>query len=137
MQADSNRITREQTVLIVSGQSNADSRGILNLMQGKGYRCVVMASLNDLENRSETADYLLLIIDVDSVTVNNRVVRDLKLKYHDIEFLCISGQSFHPDLQDAISNHFYACLSKPVDSEELFYWLKCIRENETATRSLP
>ena len=127
MQADSDLKSREQTILVVSGTSDADSREIINLIQGKGYRCVVTASLNGFETKRDTGDYLALIIDVDSVTVNNRMIRDLKLKYSNIELLCISGRKFHPDLQDAISNYFYACLSKPVDPDELFYWLKCIR----------
>ena len=94
-------------------------------------------SIEDLLARSEIRESLALLIDVDSVTVDNRTIRDLKLKFPGIEFLCISGTRFHPDLQEAIAHHFYACLLKPVDPDELYYWLKSIYENELKTRISP
>jgi len=34
-------------------------------------------------------------------------------------------------LKDAIRNHIYACLTKPVDMDEITYWLRCIREDQS------
>jgi DNA-binding NarL/FixJ family response regulator len=62
--------------------------------------------------------------------VDNRAIRELASEFPAVHFLCMSKDSFHPELQDAISRHIYACLSKPVDPEELFYWLKCIQEDD-------
>ena len=137
MQAKSGRNTRTQTVLVVSGSDNSELQEMSNLIQAKGYRCVKAASIEELMSRTGSVEYLALIIDVDSVAVNNRMIRDLKVIFPGIEFLCISGTRFHPNLQEAISHHFYACLLKPVDPDELFYWLKCIRENEPDTRASP
>ena len=122
---------------MVSGSNNTELQELLNLIQAKGYRCMQVASIEELLTYSEYPDYLVLLIDVDSLTVNNRTIRDLKLKFPGIEFLCISGTRFHPDLQEAISHHFYACLLKPVDPDELYYWLKSIFENESKTRISP
>jgi hypothetical protein len=33
-------------------------------------------------------------------------------------------------LRDSIRDHIYACLTKPIDPDELVYWLKCIREDD-------
>ena len=46
-------------------------------------------------------------------------------------FFCLSKHPFHPELQDAICYHIYACLNRPVDPDELFYFLRSINENET------
>jgi hypothetical protein len=32
-------------------------------------------------------------------------------------------------LEEVIGSHLYACLMKPVDTEELSFWLKSISEN--------
>jgi hypothetical protein len=33
---------------------------------------------------------------------------------------------YNPELKEAICCHLFACLKKPVDSDELLYWLKSI-----------
>ena len=133
MKADSDHRNRRQTVVVVSGSGNAEQQELSNLIEAKGYRSETAVSIEDLLIRSNIRECLALLIDVDSVTVNNRTIRDLKLKFGGIDFLCISGTRFHPDLQEAISHHFYACLLKPVDPDELSYWLKCIGENERSS----
>ncbi len=70
-------------------------------------------------------------MDIDSIQIDNRMIRDLTIKYPDILFLCTSKDRFHPELKDAICYHIFACLNKPVDPDELFYLLKDIYENES------
>jgi hypothetical protein len=41
----------------------------------------------------------------------------------------MSSDRFHPELKDAICYHIYACLTKPLDYDELLYWLRCIEDN--------
>jgi hypothetical protein len=41
-----------------------------------------------------------------------------------------SAKRFHPELQDAIQHHIYACLNKPVDPDELLFWVKSVYEEE-------
>lgn len=75
---------------------------------------------------------MAVIMDIDSVAVDNRSIRNLTLAYPGVSFLCTSWDRFHPELQDAICYHIYACLNKPIDPEELLYWLKCIRDDFVA-----
>ena len=83
-----------------------------------------------LEDLIDSGDYTVVIIDIDSVPVDNQTLRNLASTYTGVRFLCTSNDRFHPDLKDAICNHFYACLTKPVDPDELLYWIKCIFEEE-------
>ena len=73
---------------------------------------------------------MAVIIDLDSVTVDNRTIKDLALQVPNIPFLFVSKESFHPELKDSIRDYVYACLTKPIDSEELNYWLKSIKEDK-------
>ena len=138
MQSDTHQQAGEKTVLVVSDSSISEpSLDLCGLMQNKGYRCSAESSIEDLPACMGGEDYLALIIDIDSVEVNNRLIRDLKRRCPGIELLCVSSTRFHPELKEAIAHHFYACLMKPVDTDELFYWLKCISENELEPRASP
>ncbi len=96
-----------------------------------------MNSIRNLELHFEKKKYLAVIIDIDTVPINNRLIRELTLKYPGIYFFCLSKDRFHPELKDAICYHIYACLNKPVDPDELFYLLKDIYENESDSNDLP
>ena len=84
-----------------------------------------------MENLIQSEDYIAVIIDIDSIPVDNRTIRNLTLKYPGVRFLCTSKDKFHPELKDAICYHIYACLNKPVDPDELLFWIKSIFEEES------
>jgi DNA-binding NtrC family response regulator len=110
---------------------NADEeerREISKLVTQRQYKVVPLNSLAELEVCLEKNDCIAVLMDIDSVPVDNRTIRELTLKHPEAYFLCTSKNRFHPDLKDAICYHIYACLSKPVDPQELFYWLKSIQE---------
>jgi hypothetical protein len=44
--------------------------------------------------------------------------------------LCLSSARFHPELKESFLSHIYACLTKPIDPDELRYWLRSIQEDE-------
>lgn len=77
------------------------------------------------------------ILDVDSVPLDNRTIRKLKRRFPSVEFLCTSRERVHPQLKEAMSFHIVACLHKPVDPDELLYWLRCIRESEAESKDSP
>lgn len=103
---------------------------LVQLLAGQQYPTTSIQDLSDLEKKLEKGSYLAVILDIDSVPVDNRVIRKLTLKYPTINFLCISKDRFHPELKDAICYHIYACLTKPVDADEIFYLLRSIYEDE-------
>jgi len=87
-------------------------------------------SIENLTECLNEIDYLAVIIDIDTIDIDNRTVRELTIEYPGIYFFCLSKDRFHPELKDAICYHIYACINKPVDLDELFYWLKSIYESE-------
>jgi DNA-binding NtrC family response regulator len=118
---------------------DADAENCQRLCEILEKRCYPVASLYslfDLEDTIEKGGYLAIIIDIDSVAVDNRVMRELTVSYPEIYFLCTSKDRLHPELKDAICYHIYACLTKPVDPDELFYWLRSINENQNNSNGL-
>jgi DNA-binding NtrC family response regulator len=120
----------EKRILVLDADLESCQR-LYQILDGGSYQAVAVHSLIDLADRIQEGNCLAVIMDVDTVPVDNRVIRDFALKYPDVRFLCISKERFHPELKDAICYHIYACLNKPVDPDELLYWIKCIYEDES------
>lgn len=116
-------------VLDADQQSCDELRGIL---ESQRFPTIAIHSLALLESHLRSGDILAVVVDIDSVPVDNRTIRELTLKYPGVRFLCTSKDRFHPELKDAICYHIYACLNKPVDPDELLYWIKSIYEEEAS-----
>ena len=112
--------------------ANAQSRQVIcNILKSHHYPTNAIHSLSELKPCIEKENHIAVIIDIDSVPVDNFTIRNLALKYPGVRFLCTSKDRFHPELKDAICYHIYACLNKPVDPDELVYWIKSIYEEES------
>jgi DNA-binding NtrC family response regulator len=69
-----------------------------------------------------------MIIVLDTLPVDKLFFRDLKRLHPMMNIIGLSKQSFHPELEEAISQHIFACVNKPVDPEEIIFLLKSINE---------
>ena len=124
-------------ILIVSNNPNeADEIGCL--LADKHYDFQIIQSLDLLTSELDLERGHAILIDIDSVPVDNRCIRELTLTYPAAYFFCMSWDKFHPELKDAICYHIYACLNKPIDSEELIFLMRCIDDGtENASRHPP
>ena len=96
------------------------------LLEKEHFRTTALHSLIPLEGKVEEGDCRVVILDLDSLAVNNFLFRSLKRKNPGIHIVGLSSRPFHPELEEAMSRHISSCLSKPVDVEELVYWIKSI-----------
>jgi DNA-binding NtrC family response regulator len=96
---------------------------------------VPTGSIPELETHIKGGDCMAAIMDLDSIPIDNRILKKLSLKHLGVPFLCISTKRFHPELQDAIRDYIYACLNKPVDPDELLYWLRSMEGNDTTAEN--
>jgi DNA-binding NtrC family response regulator len=119
----------QKGVVVLDGNMESGEE-LGTILQSQHYLVTVIQSLSQLQNMILSKNDIAVIIDIDSVPVDNRKIRNLSSIYPNVRFLCTSKDRFHPDLKDAIRNHFYACLNKPVDPDELLYWAKSILEEE-------
>ena len=119
----------QRSILVMNADRN-EFQDLSAVLTRRSYRADRVDSPGDLRMKLEADSFVAVLLDIDSTPVDNRAIRELASAFPAVHFLCMSKDSFHPELQDAISRHIYACLSKPVDPEELFYWLKCIQEDD-------
>jgi DNA-binding NtrC family response regulator len=124
----------KKSILVI----DADKKQCLELCEllEKGqFAAASLFSTHNLEKRIEETGCHAVFWDIDTAPADNRTVRDLTLKFPGVHFFCISKYPFHPELKDAICYHIYACINRPIDSDEIFYWLKSIHEDEIAAEN--
>jgi hypothetical protein len=121
---------QHQVSILGSGISDSvEIRRIVDEQKG-AYRTELYSNLNEFRSALSSCDCMAAILDLDSVALDNRTIRNLTLSFPNVCFLGVSRKHFNPELKDAICYHLFACLTKPIDPEELQYFLKCIRDDE-------
>ena len=116
--------------IVVLDADHSHCGRLCKLLDENQYSIKPIHSIQHLESNIQQCNCLAVILDIDSIPVDNRRIRDLALKYPGTRFLCTSKDRFHPELKDAICYHIYACLNKPIDPDELLFWIKSIYEEE-------
>lgn len=119
--------------VLVANAIKKEADGIGDILLPAGYTPWIIDNIEGVGPALDAGGIMAVLLDLDSLAVSNRTVRQMTLKFPHVYFLCTSSKPFHPELQDAICYHIYACVQKPVDPDELLYWLKCIRQDQRAT----
>lgn len=119
--------------IMVLDANKEQCRELCDLLEKGQFTAFPLFSTDDLEKSIKDTGCQAIFWDIDTVTADNRTVRNLTLKFPGVHFFCISQYPFHPELKDAICYHIYACLNRPIDADELFYWLRSIAENEATS----
>jgi len=102
---------------------------VVALLRQYSYHAAALVSLSEMEKHLRQNPCQVVILDLDTVPVNNQFFRAFKSKNPGVYILVLSRLRHHPGLEEAMGLHIYACLGKPFDPEELLYWLKSIPEN--------
>jgi DNA-binding NtrC family response regulator len=123
--------------IIVVDADKRTRRALCKLLEVHGYSVMHTHSLAGLPSLIQESSCRAVILDLDTVPVDNRHFRDLKKTNPGLYVLAVSDRPFHPELKEAIASYIYACLCKPVDSDELIYWLKSIFCTETTSEDGP
>ncbi|RJR40109.1 MAG: response regulator [Deltaproteobacteria bacterium] len=103
-------------------------RTVCTLLELADIPVAPLYSLEDLPEHLRKEEVAVLIVDLDSLPVDNAFFRNLKKQFPQLHILCLSSRIYHPGLEEAMGSHICASLAKPLNSEELFYWLKAISE---------
>lgn len=125
-----------QDILIANSDSD-EAMHLADMIRAAKCRSRSCRSLTDLMALLSNTSFLAVILDIDNLDIDNRTIRSLTLAHPDTCFLCTSSERFHPELQEALRDHIFACITKPVDPEEMLYWIRCIRENHKDSTNPP
>jgi DNA-binding NtrC family response regulator len=121
--------------ILVIDANEEQGRLLCKLLDARQYPALPLNSIENLEESIQKTGCLAVFWDIDTVPMDNRTVRNLTIKFPGVYFFGLSARPFHPELQDAICYHIYACINRPVDQDELFYWLRSIEENDAKPKN--
>jgi DNA-binding NtrC family response regulator len=119
---------KKPEVLVVAGDRGPGLE-VCARLQELDYTTALIGSLKDLEQELKKDAGVAVILDLDTVPVNNQFLRGLRKMHPQLHLLGISELSYHPGLEEVIGSHLLACLVKPLDVEELCFWLRSISEH--------
>lgn len=125
----------ERPVAVVMADER-DCLALCALLQRQDYWAIPLHSVPSLERHIRQSGPQVVILDIDSLPVNNRLFRDLKKINPEVRIIGLSSRPFHPELKEAISGFMLACITRSFDEDELLFWLKSIRaERQEPTES--
>ena len=113
----------EKEFYIITNNSKFGNSFMGQLPKGQ-YRASVLTSLKALTDELQDASTCIAAVDIDSFEPDIQRIRALKRKYSDLVLLAFSERKFHPEHKEVLSEHFFACLTKPIDMDELLYLIK-------------
>ncbi len=116
-------------IVVVLDSDEKECLELCSIIEEQSYTAAAMHNLPNMENCMKNKECEVALLDIDTVPLDNKAIRKLTIKYPGVHFLCMSRDRHHPDLQEALCYHIYACIFKPIDTDELFYWLKSICED--------
>ena len=115
----------EEPVVVVNANVE-QCQQLCAVLEQEHFRTTALHSLLPLAGKVEEGNCRVVILDLDSLPVDNFLFRSLKKKNPGVHIVGLSSRPFHPELEEAMSRHIFSCLSKPVDVEELVFWIKSV-----------
>ncbi len=112
--------------ILVVNADRQEGQAVVGLLSGLTYKATPLHALDELEGHLQANPAKVILLDLDTMRPDNQFFRLFKKKHPGIFILGASHLSYHPGLEEALGSHIYACLGKPLDPEELLYWLKSI-----------
>ena len=115
--------------VVVLDTDKKQCKSLCDLLTDHEYLSTAMSSLTKMDEYLGENDCRAIILNLDNISVTNKILKDLKRKNPMINIIGLSKRQFHPELEEALREYISVCLAKPVDPDELTYWLKTIYEN--------
>ena len=116
-------------LIVLIGTEQRESQKLSRFFQAEKFRVTVEKSFKDpslLSQRIQDSECRAVVIDLEGAHFQPHFFRDLKRLNPKLNIIGVSKKSFHPELEEAIGKHMYACLKKPIDTDEISYLLKGI-----------
>ena len=97
---------------------------IAEILLDRSYSIVAIASLTTVLHEVKQRRFPVVLWDVDTIPAEIRDLKEIQRINPNSIIIALSERKFHPELEEALRTHFFACLTKPLDPAELIYLLK-------------
>ncbi len=116
--------------IIVAGTDRNECQRLCAMLDREHFTASHSYALDQLEEILRDKQVVTVLLDLDGLPVDNRFIKQFSKRNPDVRLIAISSRSFHPELREAMTTHISACLRKPLDFDELLYWLRSVHKAE-------
>jgi DNA-binding NtrC family response regulator len=114
--------------LIFVGSEIYLSDEIKSILDEGGYEIESCESIEEATQKLDRTWSSVLLIDLDGKEITNRQIRDFRRSHKEVQIVAFSSRTYHPELKESLREDVCACLAKPLNPDELVYWLNSITE---------
>ena len=115
--------------IVVLDRHPTTGNELRNMLAGQPYTVTLCNTIAECEKYFRNNACCALILDLDTVAIDNRSIGRLKKNHPEISIIAKSERTFHPELGESMRSSIFACLAKPLDPDELSYWLKSLPQS--------
>jgi DNA-binding NtrC family response regulator len=115
--------------VIVLDADKTKSQTLVAFLKDNSYTATPLNSLANMDRYMEKSDCRAVVLNLDTISVTNKALRNLKRDKPLINIIAHSKRQFHPELEESLREYIEVCLAEPVDTDELESWLKSVHEN--------
>jgi DNA-binding NtrC family response regulator len=119
---------KEKEVIVLDSDTQ-QSQNLIAFLKDNAYSAKPINSLENMDQYLAEVDCRVVVMNLDNISVTNKILRDLKRNQPMVNIIAHSKRQFHPELEEALRENISVCLTEPVDTDELDYWLKSVFEN--------
>ena len=106
--------------------SPAEAGHLESLVAATPHRMRCFTSLESLAGYLDTPPVHVALLDIETAPLTQDQVLSLASRYPNTVLFCLSRRTLHPELKKSIQDVFFACIAKPVQHDELHFFLNCI-----------
>ncbi|MBW2066258.1 MAG: hypothetical protein JRJ03_15195 [Deltaproteobacteria bacterium] len=115
---------------VIFCEDREECKRLCSFVKREGFKAVPVHELSSFISHLGDRQCLAAVIDLNARGIDNGKIRELTLKHPGVYFLGLTKHRLNPEFKESICYHIYACLTKPVDTDELVYWLRSIHEED-------
>lgn len=130
-------MSRPQNRILVATGERDEAERLCRFVSSMKLRASHASSLHRLRALLKRGGAAVVILDLDTLPVDGRVVKEIRDEKPTPRIMALSRRPFHPELKEAMTEHIYACLSKPVNPDEFIYLLKSAVEETGRSAATP
>jgi DNA-binding NtrC family response regulator len=119
---------KEKEVMVLDTDTT-QSQSLIAYLNENAYSATQLKSLTHIYRYIAQTDCRAVVLNLDNISVTNKILRDLKRKKPSINIIAHSKRQFHPELEESLREYIAVCLAEPIDTDELGYWLKSVFGN--------
>lgn len=121
----------EKEIIVLDSQPDKGN-DVGKILADQPFRVTYANTLVECETHIQRSRCCALILDLDTVDIDNRGIVQFKRSHPEINIIAKSARKFHPELEESLRSYIFACLSKPLDPAELHFWLRSLASSDSS-----